>query len=277
LVVREEARIAGGIVLTRNVKNRFGNPLLCKYLGVYFGAFSGSEYNQETKRRKIIQALLIELEKLPDFDYYFHPQFSSFFPFDPKFENRVRYSYWMRLKDQSADNIQHQFHAKLRSELKFADSQEYELVKNLDFDMFFRICQDSFQQKGNAFPFTHSFLKHYTAHLVKRKALQLYGVKDKAGIIMAVAGILQDQATSTLILSGHNSEKIKRGANEWLIYQCIQQALKTSDYFDFEGSMIPEIESFYRKFGGTFVPYLNVYKNTTRRFFTNRLRSFFKK
>ena len=94
---------------------------------------------------------------------------------------------------------------------------------------------------------------------------------------MAAIGILRTRQTHTLILSGFDQAIIQRGANESLIYHCIQDAKEQADFFDFEGSMLPEIEAFYRKFGGVYTPYLNIYKISTRQFLLEKLRFWYRR
>ncbi len=276
LAVVDNQQIVAGIVLTKDGRNHFANPYLGKYLGVYYRVFKGTAYTQETKRRKVTHLLLTELTKLSTFNYFFHPQFTTYFPFHlANFENRLRYSYWINLKDQSLAEIKAKFHTKLRSEIKFAEQQNFQLTEALSVDTFVAVCQQTFLQKGAKFPFTIAFLKNYCEKLVAKKVLELTGIKDGQGRVMAVVGILKTPQTSTLILSGFDKNGIQRGANEYLIYDRIQQAKKEAGFFDFEGSMIPEIESFYRKFGGEYTPYLNVYKNSTKQFMVNKLKAWY--
>ena len=89
---------------------------------------------------------------------------------------------------------------------------------------------------------------------------------------MAAIGLLIRPKVTTLILSGMDKNYSQRGANELLIYEGIRLAKEKSNSFDFEGSMIAEIESFYRKFGGDFRPYMTVYKTTTKQFLIGQLR-----
>lgn len=278
LMVVENQQILAGLVLTKDGRNNFGNPYLCKYLGVYYADFKGTAYNQETKRRKVTQLLLREITKLPTFNYFFHPQFTTYFPFYLKnFESRLRYSYWINLKDQSLAQIRAKFHSKLRSEIKFAQQQSFSITNDIPLVIFINTCQKTFLQKGNKFPFTTAFLTTYCQQLLDRKNLQITGIKDEQGRVMAVIGILVTPQTNTLILSGFDKELIQRGANEYLLYHCIEQAKKQADFFDFEGSMIPAIESFYRKFGGDYIPYLTIYKNSTRQFLVGKLRFWYRR
>ncbi len=273
LAVMDGERIIAGIALTKNGRGEYANPYLGKYLGVYYAEFDGNFYTQETKRRKATELLLSELVKLPTFNYFFHPNFETYLPFHKNdFDNRLRYSYWINLKAQSLSKIEEQFHSKLRSEIKFAQKQNYQLVTDIDIASFYKICKQTFLQKSAKFPFTAAFFESYCQQLIDLEILKIRGIKNEAGQLMAAIGLLRTPKVTTLILSGFDKKYIGRGANELLIYEGIQLAKKQSDWFDFEGSMIPEIESFYRKFGGAFRPYMTVYKVNTRQFLVNQLR-----
>lgn len=272
LVIKENQAIIAGIVLTKNGNNQYANPYLGKYLGIYYAPFLGSAYQQETKRRKATRLLLEELTKLSSFDYFFHPNFTTYLPFyEKEFDNKVRYSYWIDLR-QSMATIESQFHGKLRSEIRFAEKQPYQISDTISIVDFVHICQQTFLQKKAKFPFTIPWLTHYCQQLVDRKVIQLIGIKNEQQELMAAAAILLTNDTATLILSGFDKEKIKRGANELLLFSCIKIAKKQAYFFDFEGSMIRPIESFYRKFGGDFRPYLVIYKQTIFQFLYGRLR-----
>ena len=274
LVVLENKQILAGIVLTKDSRKNFANPYLCKYLGVYYAEFKGTAYTQETKRRKTTQLLLTEITKLPTFNYFFHPNFTTYFPFHRiEFDNRLRYSYWIDLKTQSFEEIVAKFHAKLRSEIKFAEQQSYQITEAIDTTTFVEICEQTFLQKHTKFPFSKPFLTNYCQQLIAKKKLQTYGVKDQKSRVMAVVGLLVTPKVSTLILSGFDKKIMQRGANEYLFYHCLQIAKQQSDFFDFEGSMIPAIETFYRKFGGDYRPYLNIYKSSIKEFIWQKLRT----
>lgn len=277
LAVMDEETIVAGIALTKNGRGDYANPYMGKYLGIYYSDFEGNAYTQETKRRKATELLLRELVKLPTFDYFFHPNFETYLPFYKKdFDNRLRYSYWIPLKSQSLAAIEKKFYTKLRSKIKFAQKQNYQLTTDLDITSFYSICQQTFLQKNTKFPFTQSFFEYYCQHLVDLKILKLIGVKNKEGHIMAAIGLLMTRKVTTLILSGIDRNNIQRGANELLLYEGIRLAKEQSDWFDFEGSMITEIESFYRQFGGDYRPYMTIYKTSTKQFLMGQVKRWLK-
>lgn len=267
LVVKEQGVILGGIVLTKNPLDWYANPYLCKYLGVYFSQFSGNKYIVETKQKRVTERLLLELKQFKTFDYSFHPTFKNYLPFYLKnFSAKVAYSYWIELKHQSIEQIQANMYGKLRSEIKFALKQEYQIDYGIDFDTFYAIQEKTYLRKGGKSPFKKEFLHNYTKALTQKKAFQSFAIQNQAKEVMAIAGVIYDQQATSLVINGFDPKYIQRGANELLIFECIKFAKKHSNSFDFEGSMLKSVDSFYRKFGGEHVPYLKVYKNSILNF-----------
>ncbi len=78
---------------------------------------------------------------------------------------------------------------------------------------------------------------------------------------VAFAYCVHDRNTAFYLLGGHDSEKSHRGAGALALWECIRRAADLKlKYFDFEGSMIPQIERYFRGFGGELVPFYCVNK-----------------
>ena len=73
--------------------------------------------------------------------------------------------------------------------------------------------------------------------------------------------IVHDAKTAYYLLGGYRAEDRHHGAGPLAVFAAIQHSqelgLKT---FDFEGSMVPAIERYFRGFGGQLTPYLTVNK-----------------
>jgi len=277
LVVKEKERIIGGFVVIKNRIKQYSNPLLCKYLGVIYGRMDGNEYTKETKRRKICAALLPEFKKKRSFNYSFHPEFHNFLPFYWNgYSATTVYTYILPLKDRTEEELLKGMHGKLRSEIKFGMSQGYEIVNDLDYDTFYEVNTMTYKRQGGSAPFKKEYLSNYYSALIKKEAIRFIGIR-KDNYIIAVAGIIYDAHTTSLVLSGFDPDKIQRGANEVLIWETIRFASGHSEYYDFEGSMMASIDSFYRKFGGIHTPFLRIYKDNFLNFFTQKARQKYKK
>ena len=70
-----------------------------------------------------------------------------------------------------------------------------------------------------------------------------------------------DKNTAYNLLSGYDSKNSHNGAGALAVWEAIKFAKKLGiKYFDFEGSMVPQIEIFFRGFGGKMVPYYRINK-----------------
>lgn len=77
----------------------------------------------------------------------------------------------------------------------------------------------------------------------------------------AAGFFVYDKKTVYYILGGYDEENSHAGAVSSIIWEAIQLSKKLGiKYFDFEGSMIPHIERFFRGFGGILTPYYRVSK-----------------
>lgn len=78
---------------------------------------------------------------------------------------------------------------------------------------------------------------------------------------IACSFYIYDRYTAYYLLGGYNNENKHHGAGALSMWEAIKYA-KTLGlrYFDFEGSMIPQIETYFRGFGGQLTPYYTVNK-----------------
>ncbi len=86
-------------------------------------------------------------------------------------------------------------------------------------------------------------------------------VACRAGQPIATCFVIHDSQTAYYLLGGYRAEERHHGAGALTVIAAIQRAqelgLRT---FDFEGSVIPPIERFFRGFGGRLTPYFTANK-----------------
>ena len=73
------------------------------------------------------------------------------------------------------------------------------------------------------------------------------------GNVHASYYFVYDKNVCYYLISGSNPEFRSSGAQTLILWEGIQFAAKVSKAFDFEGSMIEGIETFFRAFGGEFI------------------------
>lgn len=83
--------------------------------------------------------------------------------------------------------------------------------------------------------------------------------KDDSPI--ATSFCIYDRETAYYLLGGYDYERKHHGAGALATWEAISYAQSLGlKYFDFEGSMVPQIERYFRGFGGKLTPYYRVNK-----------------
>ena len=81
------------------------------------------------------------------------------------------------------------------------------------------------------------------------------------GNTIACTFCVQDNKTAYYLLGGYDSESKHHGAGALCMWEAIKYAKQSGlAYFDFEGSMVPAIERYFRGFGGELTPYYRINK-----------------
>ncbi len=78
---------------------------------------------------------------------------------------------------------------------------------------------------------------------------------------IACSFCIRDKNTAYYLLGGYNHESKHHGAGTLSIWEAIKCAKDSgAKYFDFEGSMVTQIERYFRGFGGQLTPYYTINK-----------------
>ncbi|MDQ7786439.1 MAG: GNAT family N-acetyltransferase [Thermodesulfovibrionales bacterium] len=83
----------------------------------------------------------------------------------------------------------------------------------------------------------------------------------KENLPVACSFVIHDDTTAYYLLGGYDNELKHHGAGALSMWEAIKQAKQLGlQRFDFEGSMLPHIERYFRGFGGTLKPYFRINK-----------------
>jgi hypothetical protein len=276
LVVANGNEIFAGIVLTKNEIGVYSNPLLCKYLGIFFKQIEGSHQKVESKKMELARQIIEKIKHIRTFDYTFHPNFINWLPFYwAGYKQTTKYSY--RLKYYLIKDIKKQFTSKLRNEIKRIEKNNFKIDSKNYFNSYFDIIDSTFKKQGGKSPFSEKDLLQFFILLEERKSINFMNLIDIKDNLLAFTITVFDRKCAYLIFSGYNSNFHIHGVQEYLIFHTIEYYNHKIDYFDFEGSMIKEIESFYRKFGGELVEYYQIFQPTLINSFKHFLKPLYKK
>jgi len=255
--------IIAGMVLPKNELHLYSNPLFVKYLGVFFKPYDGNPYKIESEKINICEKLIESIEGYKTFDYFFSPDFKNWLPFYHRgYRQQTYYSYIIDFENKDFQTIYSGFYKSLRNEISFAQKSELYIQHDLEFELFYDVIEKTFKRQGGSPPFKKEKIRGFVTELSKANAFKTFGAYTPDGRLTTMAGIGYDSRCAYLLFNGLKADNPARGANELLISSVIEYFMSLSGKFDFEGSMLKPIESFYRKFGGVYTPYMRIWKDS---------------
>ncbi|MCB0562053.1 MAG: GNAT family N-acetyltransferase [Lewinellaceae bacterium] len=255
--------------LPYHVRSRFGvkivaPPPLTPFLGPLLCPPEGlNHYKLRAFEEALAAQLLSELPRLPAVRLKLHYDVHNWLPFrQVGFRQTTRYSY--RILDLSdIEAVWASFHPKLRNKINHA-ARFCQVQQIDDAGPVFQLFERRFQQKGQAAPIHREWFAGVDQALMQRQARAAFLCSDRAGRPLAGAYIAWDQYSSYLLLTGFDEQANIRGAAALAVWASIQFVAERGLIYDFEGSMLPGVERFFREFGGELCSYHRLAKYRNR-------------
>ncbi len=255
--------------LTFQMKQKWGLTILSEsplspFCGIWLKKMETSKQHEQYH---IVKKILAELiQQLPSFhfaNFRFSTTLTDWQPFFwAGFHQTTRYTYHLDLK--KTDNLFSNFKHHTQRNIRKAE-QHFHITHSDDLDKFLVINNLTFERQNLKSPIPYSIWQNVDAFLKKNNLRKLYFASNTEGGIEAVIYIVFDKKTAYYLAGGTTDMGRKQGATYLLLAQAIQDAKeKGLDIFDFEGSMLKGVESFFRGFNPTLTPYFKVWKYRNR-------------
>lgn len=249
---------------------------LTPFSGIWFRPKQQAMKSHSIAEREIelTQQLIEQLPNLPLIIFQTHFSFQNWLSFYWRgFQQTTRYTYI--LEDLSnLDSIFDNFKGNIRTDIKKAE-RIVSITKSSNCNIFYDFINEALTQKGVKLPFSKDTLLALDKTLMEKEARQIYWAKDENNNLHAAIYSVWDKQTTYLLLTGVNRQFSNSSALSLLIWEAIKDASNRSQSFDFEGSMLPKIEPFFRSFGAERKSYYRISKAKNR--FWHTLFSFLKK
>jgi hypothetical protein len=234
-------------------------PLLTPWLGPIYRR-SNSKYVTQISNRKEVNKIFAKKIK-EDFDYFnlsFSPEIKDLQSYIWEgFSTEVKYTYRIKLDD--LNSIWDSMGKSHRNDILRAKKDGIEIVCPQNFDTAFKLIEKTFYRQKKNIKFKKRAYKINDIFSKNNKS-RLFLAIDLLGEPIAAVYIIWDNKTSYYLLGGYDFEKSHRGASSFAIWKAIEYSKKNLglESFDFEGSMIQNIEKFFRNFGGRIVPHYSL-------------------
>ena len=234
-------------------------PSLTPYLGPWILT---SDIEKEVyvtgERHKILTELNKKIPKVSLCRIHSHPDQSNLLALQwSGYKEYKRYTYRLDLKKE---HIWQELNAKQRNIIRKAGNR-LKINQSYDIDKFYQYNKFTFERQSMDIPYSLEKIRSLYSELSTRGCCTLLEANDKSknnthGMIL----LGHDSLSVYLLAIGSIAELRNQGCIPLLIWEAISMFRDSHQIFDFEGSMIPRIERFFRSFGGALTPYSRLFK-----------------
>ncbi len=263
-IYNKDSKLIGAFHLyksrTAKILNHYKNPPFTPHCGLVFSNHSSNKSNQLSFDKSVLNALAEFFEKLP------YQLFTLAFPIGfmdmqafiwKKFKVIPNYTYRLDLT-QSVDELlknlsgdkRNSINKSLKDAITVSLSDDLKQVKTMVEKTYSRKAKTVNEAILNSILFKFANAQNsftYVAEIDKKPT--------------ALSFCIHDTTCAYYLLGGYDNLNKHQGAGVIALWNCILHAknlgLKT---FDFEGSMIPQVEKYFRGFGGDLIPYYTLNK-----------------
>jgi lipid II:glycine glycyltransferase (peptidoglycan interpeptide bridge formation enzyme) len=244
----------------RNGISYWTNPPYMPHIGLSFINPAEKLHQQYTYQKKILEAIAVYVNKhCSTFAYFALPiNITDSQPFSwHGYKVVPNYTYHLDLK-QPIDIIKQNFSSKKRNAYNKAVKDGIQVRLETSYKTLEALINNTFTRKQKNIDLTiiHQILYHFanTSNSFAFTAFQ-------GDLPIASAFCIYDQHTCYYLLSGYDNQYKHNGAGVLAVFECIKHAQSLGiSTFDFEGSMLPEVEVYFREFGGYLKPYHTINK-----------------
>lgn len=257
-VFRAEELVGGAAIAWRKVGpfRVAGHPPLTPYLGTVISPSKGKYVTNLSSRKEVSTAIAKQLRKL------FHhgalnmaPEIVDLQPFIWNgFSVGVRYTYRLSLDDLSATWAD--MGATRRNDIRRAEADGLWVDREPGIDEVLSLVEDTFTRQGMTASFAEAARRYHRAVEAVGRC-RGFVTRDRAGRRLAAAYIVWDSKRAYYLLGGYATGSRHHGAGPLALWEAMRftREILHLREFDLEGSMVPAIEQYFRKFGGRLVPY----------------------
>lgn len=237
-------------------------PPLTQTCGCWIKPFTNTTGNEHLSyQKKVLDGLMEQLPKYHSLKIHLDTNIQYFLPFIWKgyhVEPRISYRI-MNLDD--LDSVYQNFSKTVKKNIKSA-IKKVEIQEKTSLEVLIDMLEKTFAAQGRKYPISKEIVEKIIVAAEEHNSGKMYIAIDAEGHIHACSYFVFDKNVFYYLISGADPNYRTSGAQTLILWRAIQDAAKHSRYFDFEGSMVEGIETFFRRFGGKPVVYYEISKQS---------------
>ncbi len=255
--------LTGAFFLYRDRKAGFSffkNPPYTPHIGWMFENRSQNHARALSRNKKAMEVLADFMQGLPVgvISCAFPFSASDMQPFTwKKFKVVPNYTYRLPLA-LPVEELEERMAIEPRNRLRKALKDGLSVEKITDYDVVKKLALKTFDRKNKAID--NDLLEKILSGFANASNSFAFAAMNN-GQPVSTTLTIHDKTTAYYLLGGYDPVAKHGGAGILCMWQSILHSRELGlDTFDFEGSMLPEVERFFRGFGADLVPYFTVNK-----------------
>ena len=257
LLFEKKGKIYAAMPLYVPCKNIITMPHYTQAMGVWFAAETpDTKYASMLEKRQVICNHFIDLLK-PYRCFYqnFSHAFTDWLPFYwAGFSQTSRYTYILH-DIKRFDKIWGDMSQQTRRNINNAKKAEICVQSGIKTTVFLNIVEQTFRRQHQKNKQNEAVLQRIMDVARTREQGEIFGGYDKDGNLHAAVFVVWQDNAAYYIAGGGDPELRSSGAHSLVMWETIRFVSRFTDTFDFEGSMLPGVERFFREFGAVQTPY----------------------
>jgi hypothetical protein len=241
---------AGGLIVRM--------PLLTQFMGPFLLYPEGQKYARRLAfEKEALSAMADALPSTLSFSQNASRDFSNWLPlFWKGFKQTTRYTYVIEDLRNLA-KVEAEFLDTTRRKIRKA-ARILKVEESWDIGVLYSLVSLTFGRQGKAIPYPAGLLDRINAACSAHAACRLLVARDEGGKAHACVFTVRDATTTYYLMGGADPALRNSNASSLLMREAIALASRETNDFDFEGSMIEDIERFFRSFGAVQKQYFSL-------------------
>lgn len=261
VLIEENDKIRAAMPCYKPLPNVISMPPYTQTMGPWFAPEADDmKYTTRLSQRQQLCASLIDgLGNYSSFLQLCSYSFTDWLPFYwTGFQQTTRYTYVLHnLSDK--ESLWEGMSSNIRRNITKAKEKKGIVIrKGIPWDDFLDVFKATFKRQGKAVPKDIHILKQLVEAAIKRGLGDIWGGYDNEGRLHAAVFVVWQKSSAYYIAGGGDPTLRDSGAHSLAMWEAIQYVAEHTQTFDFEGSMIPGVERFFREFGAKQMPYFTI-------------------
>jgi hypothetical protein len=233
-------------------------PPFTQFLGPNLILTSSTYRDKLNEELELLETLQKQIGPFDAFLQRWNSPYQNWLPFYWNgFQQTTRYTYVLEdLSDE--DFLWKGFNENIRRQVKKAQGK-FTIEESMDDEGFLKLLHLNFQSKKMRIPYDENVLQRLlTACRLNKKILLLVAKENEK--VAASIFVALDHNSAYYIIGGKDPAFGSSGAMSALFFHAFGLLREKVKQFNFEGSMIPGVEKFFRSFGAIQKPYFEISK-----------------